>query len=263
MSNTIPIKNDKQFCKTEYRNFIDSYMSLFKYKQINWNTLTDFVPVEIALKHPEIKWNWITLSRHKFTKFDFIFAHPELPWNWRYVCKNPNLKLQIIIDNPDYPWSCEYLSCNPAITPQIINHFPDGDWRWHDISQCINIKHIVAYPDMPWVWNVLHNNKTITTKFIENNIDKRWDWKCLSFKQKLIFDLAFKYSNKSWDWHRICRWNLKHMEARHAKHRIGWMNIVAIHKYFNQPEVMKMDTVFKSVELVLMDEYLTKMILQY
>jgi hypothetical protein len=229
----------------------DYFWNLFELSH-NPNLTLDF----ILSKDDPSKWNWHVISMHKNITIDMILNHPECPWHWLGIFQNPNITLQMMLDNHDkirdfddkseniqsiipiIDW--DLLSCNPSITPNDILAHKDEDWDWEMLSKNKNITISVVNElfDKPWDFDYLTENPNITINDIATNPDIPWeiDWIC--------------YNTFPIDKQNYIQRNMKNM----------W--ILTLHKYYNQPSVCKTIT-YTNIELVLFDEYLVKMMMEY
>ncbi len=59
-----------------------------------WVGLTEHIREEHILRHPELRWDWHSISRSRYLDVAFVADHPDLPWDWdeiRYNCSRTTL----------------------------------------------------------------------------------------------------------------------------------------------------------------------------
>jgi hypothetical protein len=89
--------------------------------------------LDFVLRHPELPWDWESLSHHENIPVDQILAHPELPWVYseRGVSAHPGLRLEHIQNNPALPWDRSVAfrrALSPRATYDQIMAAPDEPW---------------------------------------------------------------------------------------------------------------------------------------
>lgn len=72
-------------------------------------------PMEIILKYPEKKWNWLKVSRNHAVTLEFVKSHENLTWNWRGISQNKNITIEDILNNPGEPWNVYGILRNPNL----------------------------------------------------------------------------------------------------------------------------------------------------
>lgn len=89
--------------------------------------------LEFVLRHPELPWDWESLSHHENIPVDQILAHPELPWVYSEigVSAHPGLRLEHMNYNPALPWD-RSVAFRKALSPRAT------------------YDQIMAAPDLPW-----------------------------------------------------------------------------------------------------------------
>lgn len=80
-----------------------------------WVGLTKHIKGEHILQHPELRWDWHSISRSRFLDMSFVAAHPEFPWDWDEINGRQDLTMQFIQNHPDLPWMECWLSMNPCL----------------------------------------------------------------------------------------------------------------------------------------------------
>jgi hypothetical protein len=130
-----------------------------------------------------------------------VHAHPELPWDWFTLSQNPNVTIQDVLAHPDKPWALIGLCRNPRITLQELQRHTEvwvnsnTTWMGYNTlgnNPSLQIDDVLRNPnwrfhlrDSGWDWSALsyhrfgydeaqHRQATRTSKFKEELVEKAW-----------------------------------------------------------------------------------------
>jgi len=82
--------------------------------------------IEHAVNNPDLSWGW-HLSCHQNVTLKDIQDHPNIKWNWFSVSGNPNLTWEFILDNPTLHWKWGDDGNGPCISN---NKMKNGKETW-------------------------------------------------------------------------------------------------------------------------------------
>lgn len=146
------------------QNNVITIPDILKHPEIKWdyhslshnpNMTWEFIQETMETKHyqglKKGKWNFVYLSYNPCITFDIIKKYPQYEWDYVFVSENPNITLKIVKENPDLPWNIEQLTKNPNIKLRDIlenkNIFKDRDKyiRSYIHNPNLNIKDVLDY----------------------------------------------------------------------------------------------------------------------
>ena len=97
------------------------------------------ININDILAHPELKWNWIRVSKNPSVTLDIVLSNIDKPWNWKYLSRHRNITMADIQSHLDLPWNWYSVSNNPNLTMEMIESHPDKEWNWFFINMCITL----------------------------------------------------------------------------------------------------------------------------
>ena len=163
------------------------------------------ITFEHVINHPDIPWDWNSLSQNPSITYNTIISNPYKYWTWYYVSRNPSITFDDVLTYPDKSWNWSYLSLNPNITFDIVEKYSDKPWNWFclSINPNITFDNVLAHSDKHWGWKSLSENLNVTFENVIEHSDKPWDWGSLSRNPNITFDSVLAHPDKSWDWYNL------------------------------------------------------------
>ena len=118
-----------------------------------YSTISDNLSITVSdiKKHPEIQWDYNSLSKNPNITWKFIeetinsIEYQKLDkdkkWDFKYsLSRNPCITFDIVVNNLEYRWGIKSLSENPNITLKIVRDNPELEWDFYSLTKNINIK---------------------------------------------------------------------------------------------------------------------------
>lgn len=185
-----------------------SIADVLRNKHLPWNkhfySITRNVCIDNILEHPDIRWNWDSLS----TSFHFntIMDYPELPWNYTMLSMNPTVDLQYVLNHPEIHWLYNKIFKHNNNVKKLIDEvdiwsqISGGDVFWDNISLNTNltVDLIDKYNMIKWNWSLLPSNINMTG--ITQEMYENWPWYKKGFSWNPMLHLDHVLMNPSVDW---------------------------------------------------------------
>lgn len=156
-----------------------------EYKKWDWNILSQKMPLENILSHPELSWDCRKVSE-RITNIDIVLENPDFDWSWDILLEN--LPVDQIMSHLDLPWNYNFITYNKTLTIEFIQDHKKFNWRWDILSEILHITEIEAHPEYSWSFHSLSKNKTLTSEFVLSNIRKSWDWPRIFANSNINYD---------------------------------------------------------------------------
>lgn len=194
-------------------NFILNNMDKSTLHDADWKMLSMFLPARDIQAHPELPWDYKTLSGRSDFWLVYILKNPQFDWSWNILSHVKSIKL--IEKNITLPWNVKSISSNKTLTLEFIRQHPEIPWNFKIVSFWINIREIQKDLDaksdiendektLPWNFESLSSNFTLTSSFILAHLNENWDFHHLSANTNLNFNrlvgLSGSSSSLGWDW---------------------------------------------------------------
>ena len=164
---------------------------------IEYISMNPNITWDIIQKHPEIKWNYMMLTKNKNISIDCIFENMHLHWSWIDVSRDERLTWKYIVkkQKSDNPWSdieWRYISKHPNVKWEHIKSTINGPqcfgWFWNNVTENPNITFDIVNNNLHYPWNIsyLINNKNITMDIIKSNPEIEWNFNQITFNTNLF-----------------------------------------------------------------------------
>ena len=97
-------------------------------KPLNLSSFVTEGFVEIAIRNPNLSWNWLQFSLLQTIPFSFIAAFPEKKWNYISLSKHPQLTAEFVMQHNGQAWNWESVRMNPNVSMTSIIQSPTVRW---------------------------------------------------------------------------------------------------------------------------------------
>lgn len=148
-------------------------------KEWDWNQLSspprrkesfdETVPLEHALTHSHLPWNWTIMSRS--ATMDHVLHYPSLPWDMEHILTHGAFSAHHLRCLAPTGQNYTLLSKNPHNTLHILRRHKDKPWNWSELAQNTAFAPHRVYPhrkELPmWRWDLSLRNPRLTWDFYQ------------------------------------------------------------------------------------------------
>jgi len=136
------------------------------------------ITFEDILKHPNINWNNVGMSKNKNITYNIVKSNPTIIWDYNKLSANQSITFEDVMNSLDKPWNFTDLSYNPNITWDMIKYTPEFQWDYELLCCNPNLTFDIIEDnrDIPWSYDILGMTSIITWDIINNNLDKGWNF---------------------------------------------------------------------------------------
>lgn len=208
-------------------------------KSWNWEHLTKILDKDFIIQHLTIvndKWDWIFLTREKFSKDEIIELCNNTVeyWDWSYLLTD-SFSIKELTDDDFFILISYYLNLikNEKLRKKyqsiLTKKMPPEFFTQNNYKNLCYVNELVQ-----WDWSYLsrHPRFDFTVDFIQQ-FSKRWDWSVLSQNTRINADEDYlSFFGKKWDWDYISQYS-RFLISRNGK--------IKIHALKNFQRLIKFD----------------------
>lgn len=208
-------------------------------KNWDWKHLTQTLNTDFVIKNLTVvndKWDWIYLTREKFSKDEIIEHCNKIVeyWDWSYLLTD-SFSIKELADDDFFILVSYYLNLvkNEELRKKyqsiLTKKMPPEFFIQNNYKNLCYINELVQ-----WDWSYLsqHPRFDFTVDFIQQ-FSKRWDWSVLSQNTRINADEYYlSYFGKKWDWDYISQYS-RFLISRNGK--------IKIHALKNFQRLIKFD----------------------
>ena len=121
----LSIENKRSVCNSIQNNPALTMEMVLAYPELEWKcnfVSSKYMNIADILDHPELKWDWTSVSQNLSVTMNIVLSNIDKPWNWGCLSGHRNITMSDIESHMDLAWVWNFVSWNPNETMTMISH---------------------------------------------------------------------------------------------------------------------------------------------